>query len=301
MSTKKKVVLLRSVMAHTASDYYGRSMERQDVDLVQIFFHPHEEQPEREYPDADLVLMVDCGLPREFPGLEKVRCRKDYVSIDSCHKLAIHQDYVAKCGFDRVWVAQKHVVSEFGDKGYWLPLAAERHVHAFRPEMAAGDSLWHRMRMRNHYDIGMCAAPYKHRRHFRDLFRKAGLGTNFYFRKRFGEQATREVARCTIGFNVGAGFTGKKGADIPMRVFETMANGQAMLLTNTYEGLGYEDLFQEGLHYVAFHSEEDALEKALHFARNPLEAIEIARTGQQHALAHHTYDHRCKTIVDSLD
>lgn len=301
MGANKKIVMLRSVVAHSASDYYARGMEKLDVELVEIPFHPHEKQPERNFPEADLLVMVDCGLPVEFPGLEGYKCPKGYVSIDSCHKLSIHKAYAEKCQFDYVWVAQKHVADEFGTSGRWLPLAAEETVHAFRPEMAATDGLWHRIRYRSFYDIGMCGAPYPHRRKFEKLFRQAGLNTNFYFRKRFGEQATREVARCTLGFNVGAGFSGTKGKDIPMRVFETMANGQAMLLTNTYDDLGYEEMFQEGKHYVGFRSEEEAVDKALYYARHPLEAIEIAREGQAHILARHTYAHRCREILDTLD
>ncbi len=300
MTRRMKVVFLRNMDACSASSYYGRGMSQMDVDLTVIDFHHHDPQPYRRFPPADLLLMVDCGLPVEFPGLEAFQGAKHFVSIDSCHKLEMHKAYQKKYHWDFFWVAQKHVVSEFGEKAAWLPLAADETVHVFRPEMARRDSFWERLNKKNFYDISMCGAPYPHRRAFEALFRKAGLSTNFYYRKKFGDAVTRELARSTIGFNVGAGYRGTKGKDINMRVFETMANGLAMLLTNVYEGLGYEDLFEDGVHYATFTSEEEAVEKACFYARHPLEASRIAREAQRYVLAHHCYRHRCQTIIDSI-
>lgn len=271
-----------------------------DVDLVDVPFDPHKPQDRTTLPNGDLLLLVDCGLPVDFPALNDYKCPTGYISIDSCHKLEIHKAYCNKYGFDHIWVAQKHVVNELGPKAEWLPLGVDPETHVFQPEMAAKDNPLRRLLRRNHYDIGMCGAPYKQRRRFEKLFRSAGLSTNFYFRKRFGKEATGEIARCTVGFNVGAGFTGEKGKDINMRVFETMANGRAMLLTNVYDGTGYEDLFEEGRHYIAYRTEEEAVEKALYYSKHTEEALKIAGEGQRHVLANHTYLHRCKKLLSML-
>lgn len=299
MTIKPKIVFLKSVLPNTASQYYFNAIKKLGIDLSVISFHPHEQQPAIDFPEADLLLLVDCGLPVKFPGIKKYPSPKGYVSIDSCHKLDIHKSYCKWAGFDYIWVAQKHIVSEFGANAQWLPLAADEDIHAYRPEMVT-NNLSERLRFRYHYDIGMCGAPYKHRRYFKESFRKAGLSTNFFFRKKFGLQATRETARCTVGFNASAGFTGKKGKDINMRVFETMANGQAMLLTNTYDNLGYEDLFEEGRHYITYRTESEAVEKAIYYSTHPAEAIKVAREGQQHVLNNHTYTHRCKKILSDI-
>ncbi len=298
---KKRIVFLRSIVPYTASFYYFNAMQKLDIDLIEIPFDPRKQQPEIEFPKADLLLLVDCGLPIDFPGLHGYFGPKGYISIDSCHKLNIHKAYCNKYDFDYIWVAQKHVVKELGANAEWLPLAADEDIHVYKPEMAKNKIFWRRILHLNLYDIGMCAAPYKHRRCFEGLFRKAGLSTNFHFRKKFGEEVTREIARCIVGFNVGAGYTSEKGMDINMRVFETMANGQAMLLTNTYDDLGYEELFEEGRHYIAYKSEEEAVEKAVYYAKHPDEAAKIAREGQQHTLAKHTYLHRCREILSILD
>jgi len=298
--SKKKVVYLKSTIPHTTSEYYSNALNGLDVDLVEILFNPHEEQPHRIFEEADLLLFVDCGLPVEFPGLEAFQGCKAYVSIDSTHKLKIHQDYVKKYDFDQVWVAQKHVVEDMGENANWLPLGADEGVHAFRPEMVKTLGFRSRFLSSDFYEVGMCGAPYKHRRNFEKLIRKEEISTNFHFRKRFGMQVTAELAKCTVGLNVAAGYMGLKGKDVNMRVFETMANGLCLCLTNYYEDMGFEELFEEGVHYEGFRSDEEALDKIKYYLNHPVKAIQIARTGQQHILNNHTYRHRCEVILRSL-
>lgn len=299
MSKKFKIVFLRSNKPFSFASSYFNAMKRLDVDVVDVPFDPHVPEYDMPLPEGDFLLMVDCGKPVDFHGLKDYRGPTGYVSIDSCHKFAMHKAYCEKYEFDHIWVAQKHMVSEFRG-AVWLPLAADELVHAYRPEMLKSQSVLWRLLRRKHYDIGMCCAPYKHRRRFEKVLRKAGLTTNFHFRKKFGVDATVETALCTIGFNVGAGFTGERGMDINMRVFETMANGKAMLLTNTYENLGFEDLFDEGRHYIGYRTEEEAVDKALYYARHVDEAAQIALAGQAHILAGHTYLHRCRKILEKV-
>ncbi|MBI5345418.1 MAG: glycosyltransferase family 1 protein [Deltaproteobacteria bacterium] len=301
MGNRKKIVMLRSVMPHSTVQYYFKAMKRLDVDVIDAPFDPRKNNPDMALPEGDLLLLVDCGLPVDFRNLENYGCPKHYVSIDSCHKLSIHKAYCERYKFDHIWVAQKHVVSELGPNARWLPLAADEDIHVFRHDMDDNRTLKERLFKKGRYDIGMCGAPYKHRRRFEKLFKKAGLTTNFYFREKFGVDATIETARSTIGFNAAAGFTGEKGKDINMRVFETMANGRAMLLTNTYDGLGYEELFEEARHYIGFRTEGEAMDKAVYYARRPEEAMRIAEEGQRHVLSNHTYLHRCKTILSVPD
>ncbi|MCR4288139.1 MAG: glycosyltransferase [Deltaproteobacteria bacterium] len=300
MGHKRRVVFLRSTIPFTTAEYYFRALKQLDVDLVDVPFNPHEPRKDLDVPEGDLILLVDCGVPVEIPALDGCRSPKGYVSIDSCHKAAIHKAYCAKYRFDYIWVAQKHMVAELGPNARWIPLAADPEVHVYRPEARTEEGFLKRLLKPRVCDIGMCGAPYKHRRRFEKLFRKAGLKTNFYYRKKFGAEAVSEYGRCTIGFNVGAGFTGEKGKDINMRVFETMANGHAMLLTNVYDGLGYEELFEEGRHYVTFRTEQEAVEKAVYYSRHPSEALRIAREGQRHILSGHTYLHRCKELLSVI-
>ncbi|GEM_PF-1929299 len=296
---RPRIALIRAEVPHTTAWYYLRAFRRLGVDLVDLPFRPGKKPEWKSMPGADLALLIDCGLPVDFPALERFGGAKGFVSIDSCHKLPMHHTLCDRYSFDFIWVAQKHVAKDLGSNARWLPLAAEPETHACRPGMAGGPFL-DRLLRRSHYDIAMCGAPYGHRRRFEKLFRRAGLSARFLFRKRFGLDATRELARATIGFNAGAGFDGKRGMDMNMRVFETMANGQCMLLTNTYEGLGYEDLFTEGRHYIGFRTEAEAVQKALYYASRPEEAIAIAREGQRRVLQNHTYVHRCGEILSSF-
>ncbi len=302
----KKIINLRSAIPHSASEYYANALQTLEaageVEVLEILYDPHKPIENTELPEADLILMVDTGLPVEFPFLKNRKSPMAYVSIDSCHKLDIHKAYCEAQKFDYVWVAQKHVVGELGPNARWLPLAADPATHVWTPEMEASrpKSLIKKLFKRSRYDIGMCGAPYKHRKEFEKLFRRAGLSTNFYYRKRFGADVTREMAHCTIGFNLGAGFTGVKGRDLNMRVFETMANGRCLLLTNVYDSLGYEELFEDGVHYVTFRTEEEAMKKALYYAEHRQAARKIAEQGQSHILTHHTYAHRVQEMLSAL-
>ncbi|MCH9744285.1 MAG: glycosyltransferase [Gammaproteobacteria bacterium] len=293
-----KIIILRSLLQNTTSYFYYVALQQFGHELIDIAFDHEAEQPERVFPDADLLILPDCGLPKVFPGLENFKGMKAYISVDSCHRLDVHQKYIDRYQFDYVFVAQKHVVDQL-PRAHWLPLAACHEAHIFYPKLLA-TTLGNRMRKRNYYDIGMCGAPYKHRKNFAKLFKKAGLKTNFHFRKKFGLEVTRELAKCALGFNCGAGYTGEHGRDINMRVFETMANGNCALLTNVYQGTGMEELFEENRHYIKYESDEEAVDKALYYSRHPQEVIKIAQQAQQLALDKHLYKHRCETMFNIM-
>jgi len=300
MTTKKRVIFLKSIFPNTASQFYANALAELDIDYVEIPFNPHEDQKIRKFGDADLLLLVDCGLPVKFPGLEEFSGPKAYVSIDSCHKLAIHQKYITENNFDFVWVAQKHIVSELGENAQWLPLAADPRTHVFRPSLIGANKPLSSFFRKGYFDVGMCGAPYKHRREMKRACKQTGFSTNFHFRKKFGAEVTAEMAKCTVALNVSAGYTGQKGKDLNMRVFETMANGLCMLLTDKYNGLGYEDLFEEGKHYVSYASAEEMLDKLRFYIDRPEAAIKIAQEAQRLILCSHTYESRCKKILEVI-
>jgi spore maturation protein CgeB len=79
-----------------------------------------------------------------------------------------------------------------------------------------------------------------------------------------------------------------------------MANGLCMLLTDKYDGLGYEDLFEEGKHYVSYASAEEMLEKLRFYIDHPAAAIKMAHEAQKLVFGQHTYAHRCRNILGVL-
>ncbi len=298
----RRVTLLRSHLSHNPGFFYARALVQAGVILEDRPFDPRRQPPPTPLPESDLLLVCDSGVLMDMPAVRAHQGRKEFLAIDAHHKLDQHQAYAMAHGFDRVWVSQPQVADEFQGRGAWLPVAADPDYHSFRPALAAGESWWRRIRYRSYYDVGLCAARYQHRQDFEKLFRHAGLTTNFHYGTRFLTAATREVARCTIGFNVAAGFVphGQKkfiGRDVNMRIFETMANGQAMLLTNVWEGVGFEELFREGEEFVGYRTAEEAVEKTRHYAAHTEEAAAIARAGQRVILERHTYLHRCRTLL----
>src|SRR3989304_3300503 len=154
MMSRPRIVFLRSTLPHTTAGYYFKGMGALDVALVDVPFDPHKPQDRLKLPEGDFLLLVDCGLPVEFPALDTYRGPKGYVSIDSCHKLKTHRDYCQKYAFDRVWVAQKHMVRELGPNALWLPLGVDPETYVYTPEMSKGGGLLRGLFGRKHYDVG---------------------------------------------------------------------------------------------------------------------------------------------------
>ncbi|MBI2027354.1 MAG: glycosyltransferase family 1 protein [Deltaproteobacteria bacterium] len=313
MRTPPRILLIRSSDPYNTGVYYSRAFKQLDVPFSEVLFDPAHFSVMQMAQEVSLknpyhfVLVCDSGKLPEIDFLVEEKCPKGFISIDSCHKFKMHQEFIKKYKFDYVWVAQKQVVKDIGKNTLWLPLAADEEIHCYYPSLvsSSGSSVFARVAqaIRGNlkcYDIGMCAAPYPHRKSFEKLFKKNKLTTNFHYRKKFASLTSQELSKCTLGFNSGAGFRGNFGKDINMRVFETMANGMCALLTNTDEGLGYEDLFEEGKHFIGYRSCEEALEKAKHFVKNPLQAMRIAREGQRLVLDGHLYVHRVEKILEVL-
>ena len=310
MKSKPLILFIRSSHPFNTGSYYSRALRKCDVELEEICFDPDNASLTVSLPKKkkwNFILICDSGRLPNLESLESYKCPKGFISIDSCHKLSMHQEFIKRHSFDHVWVAQKNAISSLGDKASWLPLAADEAIHCYDPALLAKISIFSLVFKKiflsqpSHYDIGMCAAPYPHRKKFEKLFKKNKWKTNFHYRKKFGTLATLELSRCTLGFNAGAGFDGRHGKDINMRVFETMANGFCGLLTNIYDGLGFEDLFDEGKHYIGYRSQEEAVEKAHYYIEHPSEALNIAKAGQRLVMERHLYVHRAREILKILE
>jgi len=79
------------------------------------------------------------------------------------------------------------------------------------------------------------------------------------------------------------------------RVYDVLAAG-GFLLTEHRPCLERE--FQIGRHLVSFSTPDEAREKAEYYLARPQEREEIAREGQKHVLANHTFSDRCSRLLD---
>lgn len=83
-----------------------------------------------------------------------------------------------------------------------------------------------------------------------------------------------------------------------MRIFEGMGCGALVLTDNTPE---QSELFENGVHYVLYDSQEDMLEKLRYYlVDHPDEAAKIAAEGQRHVVRNHTYEHRARHVLDLI-
>jgi hypothetical protein len=78
------------------------------------------------------------------------------------------------------------------------------------------------------------------------------------------------------------------------RVYDVLAAG-GFLLTEERPCLARE--FQEGRHFATFSSATEAREKVQYYLAHEEEREEMAREGQRHVLAHHTFTHRCEELL----
>jgi hypothetical protein len=85
--------------------------------------------------------------------------------------------------------------------------------------------------------------------------------------------------------------------EVNMRVFEGPASGSLLLTDRIGNGLG--ELVVDGEHVVLY-DDDQLLELADRYLRDDSTREMIAQQGYEHVRAHHTYDHRVSTILDTV-
>jgi spore maturation protein CgeB len=81
------------------------------------------------------------------------------------------------------------------------------------------------------------------------------------------------------------------------RVYETLACGAFLIVDRQPDVL---KIFNPGEDLVVFEDAEELRELVSYYLRHPKEAVEIAERGRKKVLAHHTYRHRIKEIIDTV-
>jgi len=83
---------------------------------------------------------------------------------------------------------------------------------------------------------------------------------------------------------------------VNMRFFETLGM-RSFLLSDKVDGV--ENLgFEDGVHYVSYHSLEDLVDKIESYLERPLERERIANQGHDLVKKRHTYVHRVKELLE---
>jgi hypothetical protein len=189
--------------------------------------------------------------------------------------------------FDYLFVANKGCIDVYSQARdnlpvYWLPLACDPHVQ-------------YDMGLDRIYDVGFVGAiggPYEERgAALARLEQRWRL--NDYRRPYYGADMARIYSQSKIGLNI------TLGRILNMRIFEVPPCG-ALLLTKRSDN-GQTDLFKEGEHFDTFETLNELESKVDYYLSHSEERERLARAGQHWAMTHHTYDHRARQIIATIE
>lgn len=86
------------------------------------------------------------------------------------------------------------------------------------------------------------------------------------------------------------------GKAISSRHFEPLGTRTCQVLLRGR----YNDILEAGVHYIAVDRDLANIEDAIARFRDPSERQAVAERGFEHAMAHHTYDHRIRHLVEAV-
>lgn len=234
----------------------------------------------------DILFFIEGGSMQLFPvGMEKLPCLTAWYGIDT------HMDYqkhlrIARL-FDVTFVAQKEYVERLRTDGIrqvnWLPLAfASELTPEPLPDRDVGIAY-----------VGSTLAAANPPRHA--LLKT--LQQNFPSACCFGPATPQEMGRLYGRAKVV--FNRSVNNDINMRFFEATGAG-AVLVTDSILRNGIEELFEEGKHYLTYKDEHSLITLIDKLLARPDNYANIGLNARQHVLAHHTYYHRAKKLLEIL-
>lgn len=219
----------------------------------------------------DLILEVDAGFymdgkPKEWHGVPIALFATDPHFLD----------YTAQyCFVDYFFNPQPMSFAKYPE-GIFLPWAHDPNVHKMLPDNGII------------YDMVFVGALYEQRKILLEALKRD-------YDVKVAEQLIYD--ECTKLYNEGLmSFNMSSNDDIPMRIFEGMGYGTAVV-TNRITGLDL--LFKEGVHYIGYDGEAELLEKMKYYTDHLEELKAIMQNGMKE-VEKHTYKIRCQTILDTI-
>ncbi|AFS54483.1 CgeB family protein [Leptospirillum ferriphilum] len=234
--------------------------------------------PEFWRPDA--FLFVESGILYRCEFLKSLDCPKACYLIDT--HLHPESHLVMAREFDLVFLAQKTFVPRFQEEldrpVIWLPLACDPELHCPYPVAEEVDVTF----------AGSIQSPLQERTR-----RLKRLSTRFSVRTErvFLDSMPRFLSTGRLLFNASV------KNDLNMRVFESLAIGKC-LLTDDVPGL--RDLFVPG-EDLAIYDDRSLVDVARTLLDHPEIRTRMAASGRKKVLESHTYLHRARTILSTLE
>lgn len=226
--------------------------------------------------NPDVVIWYDNGLPLYYFGLEELKAKTVFYTVDTHHHLRVHR-FLAHL-FDLTLIAHKDYISdvkEYGISPIWFPLWASRipKISNFRSRGAAFVGTLNP-------DLNPeRVAFFKELKELVDIDVLEGNWWEIF-------SDSKIVINQTV----------KK--DLNFRVFEAMSSG-ALLLTEKIEN-GLFELFKEGEHLVTYKKGDakEAAEKIRYYLSNEAERERIAKNGMEEVRLFHSPLVRAKNLVE---
>jgi spore maturation protein CgeB len=223
--------------------------------------------------------MIDSGHTFYPRGITALPIPTIFYAIDTHLAFFSHQAVASL--FDLVFVAQKEFVEPLKRTGcknvFWLPLACDSEIHR-------------RYDLPKIYDVCFLGSLYPQRK---QLLKRLSCKFKVYQGYKLFNELTRFYSQSKIVFNKSI------NNDLNMRIFEAMSSG-SMLLTDKLINNGLEDLFRDRQHLVLY--KEDNLEYLTeYYLAHESEREKIAACGRDNVLSNHTYEHRAKQVIDTLE
>ena len=230
----------------------------------------------------DLIFLMDESTEPMFLGLEGLDIPLAWYTIDSHLHLHWHKAYAAV--FDFVFVAQKDYVPSYEWDASrqvvrWMPLFCNPNRDRFAPLPKMYDLSF----------VGMVNDRWKPERS--QLLQALSERIPIFISS--GDYVT-VFNRSKVVLNQCA------ANDVNFRIFEALACG-SLLLTEQV-GNGFEELFQDRTHLVAYEKGniDQIVEFARYYAAHGQERETIAQKGREAVLIAHTTVHRAQSILDAF-
>ena len=279
----------------------------------------HRSLPIPEDHGCDFFLFVDDGLdhvPMNCPKPNACWLIDTHLGWDIRREWANH--------FDTVFCAQRPAADKMKEEGlnaHWLPLACSPKAHPNYPELMAFRALleaqaqskeadqrnaalselsaiYMQSDLAKEWDIvfvgymnrGVQGHIFSHDRvKYLDKVFKAFPNTWLNVNC-FHEQMAARYVKGRVGFHISI------LDDVAMRFFEIPSTGTAMLANTDVDGLDSLG-FVEGVHFVGYVGEDEAIEKAKWMLAHPMEREKIAQAGHTLVRSNHTYKHRMEALL----
>lgn len=235
--------------------------------------------------DPDLLVAISGGGVPMFIHTEDLSCPTVFYSVDTWQ---CYMDYLEALHYDLIFAGQRAYVPLLRAAGsrhvLWLPMACDPAVHKPVESERIHDIVF----------VGGTSEPvHWQRRQLLEALRSSH--SVLALEHVYGESMCRAFATGQIIFNHSA------VEDVNMRIFEALAMGCALLTNRQSVPNGLLDLFEEGTHLVTYDGEADLLRKTSQLLIDGPQLERLRIKGRREALARHTYDHRVRTILKTVD